>query len=128
MRKLAMNAAVFIFLTADPAHAEGAFDKWLTESAPECVPAADIEKVGKSIPLSDGQFQFARAIFVAIPPMSKSLPAGDRGVIVGASDGTAMIGIVDDDKICARFLAPDFVLKMLNDIKAGNVTHAGKPL
>jgi hypothetical protein len=108
--------------------AETVFQPFLNPDSPDCVSMADVAKVGKVIDLSPEQFQFARALYVAVPPMSKTLPAGDHGVIAGASDGSAMIALVDGDKACARFLAPDFVLRMLNDIKAGKVTHAGAPL
>jgi hypothetical protein len=106
----------------------GAFDKWLTPDSPECVPVADIKAVGSAIDLTQDQFRFVQALYIAIPPTSRKLPPGDRGIIVGASDGTAMVALVDDDKTCARFLAPDFVIQMLNDVKAGKVEHMGKPL
>lgn len=106
---------------------KSAFDRFLTADGPGCVKLDVIAKVGKVIDLSRDQFQFVRALYVAIPPVSKTIPPGDRAVISGAADGTAMVSIVDGKQVCARFLAPDFVLQMLNDIAAKKVTHAGDP-
>jgi hypothetical protein len=92
-----------------------------------CEKMADIAKVGTLVPLSDGQFQFVRALYVALPPMSKTFPPGDHAVIAGGSDGTAMVAIVDGNQTCAMFQAPPFVIQMLNDIKSGKFTHVGKP-
>lgn len=103
------------------------FDPFLDPGSVACVPMADVAKVGKVVDLSPEQFQFARALYVALPPVSHKFPPGDHAVIAGASDGTAMVALVDGDKSCARFLVPDFVLQMLNDIKAGKFAHAGDP-
>jgi hypothetical protein len=103
------------------------FQPFLNESSAECVPVDAVKKLGAAAPLSQEQFRFAQAMYAAIPPMSKTLPPGDSAVLVGASDGTAILLFVDGDRSCARFLAPNFVLQMLNDIKAGKIEHAGDP-
>jgi hypothetical protein len=130
MKTVALAVAVSLAFGGSASAAERdatVFEPFLTEDSAKCVSMADVAKVGKLIDLSLEQFQFARAFYVAIPPVSKKFPPGDRAVIAGASDGTAMVAIVDADKSCARFLAPNFVLQMLNDIKAGKVEHAGDP-
>jgi hypothetical protein len=96
----------------------GAFDKWLATDSPECVPVADIAKVDgvKIVELTPAQFQFTRALYVGIPPVSQSLPPGDSA-IKASVDGTVMLAIVMGDKTCARFLAPDFIQKMIDEIE-----------
>ena len=54
-----------------------------------CVPVKDIGSVSRVIRLSSDQFQFVRALYVAIPPVSRSLPPGDSAVI--RSDDLAQI-------------------------------------
>jgi hypothetical protein len=106
-------------------NADTVFQSFLTPDSAQCVSLADVAKVGKVVDLSPDQFQFVRALYVAIPPFSRKFPPGDRAVVVGASDGTAMLALVDEGKACARFLAPDFVLKMLRDIPAFFIDFLG---
>ena len=96
----------------------GAFDQWLTKESAECAPIADIAKVDgvKIIALTQGQFQFTRALYVGIPPVSRSLPPGDSAIEAIVGD-EALLAIVAGDKTCARFLAPDFIQKMLGEIE-----------
>jgi hypothetical protein len=58
------------------------------------------------------QFQFVRAHYVAIPPVSRTLPPGDQAVMA-RSGGAVMLAIVADGQAYARFLAPDFIQAML---------------
>ena len=72
------------------------------------------------IKLTPEQFQFTRALYVAIPPISKTLPVGDRAVIA-KDGGKAMIALISGDKestqTCARFMAPDFIQDMLDKVR-----------
>ena len=43
------------------------FDKWLDPGAPECVLVSSIQSVSKVTDLTAEQFQFVRALYVAIP-------------------------------------------------------------
>ena len=90
----------------------GVFDKWLSPDAPECVPVAAIKSVSTLTDLTPEQFQFVRALYVAIPPVSRKLPPGDHAVMA-SSGGAVMVALVADGKACARFLAPDFIQTML---------------
>jgi hypothetical protein len=96
----------------------GVFDKWLKPDAPECVPVSDIGSVSHVTMLTPNQFQFVRALYVAIPPISRQLPPGD-GAVVAIADGKAMLALVGDGQSCARFLAPDFILSMLVQVGKG---------
>ena len=102
----------------------GAFDKWLSPDAPACVP---VSAVATLTDLTPEQFQFVRALYIAIPPVSRELPPGDSAVVASA-DGKAMIALVAGDQACARFLAPDFVLSMLVQVGKGEVGMIGEPI
>jgi hypothetical protein len=96
----------------------GVFGQWLKPDAPECVPVSDIGSVSRLTKLTPEQFQFVRALYIAIPPISRQLPPGDSAV-VAIADGRAMIALVADGESCARFLAPDFILSMLDQVGRG---------
>jgi hypothetical protein len=96
----------------------GVFGQWLKPDAPECVPVSDIGSVSRLTKLTPEQFQFVRALYIAIPPISRQLPPGDSAV-VAIADGKAMIALVADGESCARFLAPDFILSMLDQVGRG---------
>jgi len=103
----------------------GVFSQWLTADAPECVPISQIGSVSQVTKLSAEQFQFVRALYIAIPPVSRQLPPGDSAVVASAS-GKAMIALIADGQACARFLAPDFVLSMLVEVGRGEVGMIGQ--
>ena len=105
----------------------GVFEKWLNPASPACVSVAEIEKVSKVIKLTPEQFQFVRALYVAIPPMSRELPPGDHA-IVATSEGLSMLALVDGAQTCARFLEPDFLRKMLDDVATGESPKVGQGL
>src|SRR5690348_8948638 len=105
----------------------GVFSQWLKPDAPECVPVAKISSVSHLTKLSSQQFQFVRALYVAIPPISRQLPPGDSAVVASA-DGKAMVALVADGKACARFLAPDFILSMLVQVGKGENGTIGDPI
>ena len=105
----------------------GVFSHWLTPDAPECVPVSQIGSVSQVTRLTAEQFQFVRALYVAIPPISRQLPPGDSAVVASAG-GKAMIALVADGQACARFLAPDFVLSMLVEVGKGEVGMIGQPI
>lgn len=96
----------------------GPFDKWLNKSAPTCVPVADFKSVGQTVQLTQDQFEFVRALYVAIPPMSTTLPPGDHAVLATAKN-QVMLALVGDNVSCARFLAPGFLVAMLIEVGAG---------
>jgi len=105
----------------------GAFDKWLSPDAPECVPVSAIKSAATVTELTPEQFQFARALYIAVPPISRKLPPGDHA-IMASSGGAAMVALVVDDQACARFLAPDFVKTMLVEVGQGMTVEPGTPL
>ena len=105
----------------------GVFDKWLNPDAPECVPVSAFKSVSTVTDLTPEQFQFARALYVAIPPVSRELPPGDHAVMA-SSGGAAMVALVANGQSCARFLAPDFIKTMLIQVGRGVTVAAGTPI
>jgi hypothetical protein len=105
----------------------GVFDQWLKPNAPECVPVSDIASVSHLTKLTPEQFQFVRALYIAIPPVSRELPPGDSAIVASA-DGKSMVALVADGKTCARFLAPNFILSMLAQVGKGENGTIGEPI
>lgn len=114
-------------LLAFSANADGVFDKWLNQDAPQCVPVSEFKTVSKVTELTPAQFQFVRALYVALPPVSRKLPPGDRAVMAQAGDAV-MLALVDGVQACARFLAPDFIQSMLTEVGQGENEHVGLPV
>jgi len=113
--------------TQDDGQEAGVFSQWLTADAPECVAVSQIASVSHVTRLTPEQFQFVRALYVAIPPISRQLPPGDSAVVASA-DGKYMVALVSGGQACARFLAPDFILTMLVQVGKGEVGMIGQPI
>jgi len=71
----------------------GVFDKWLKPNAPECVRVSDIASVSRLTKLTPEQFQFVRALYIAIPPVSRELPPGDSAIVAIAEGKRAALSI-----------------------------------
>jgi hypothetical protein len=134
MRTLPKIFAALAFLSsAAPVFADGAtagvFEEWLSDDQPECIPLAEVDKAADgSIPLNGDQFQFVRALFVAIPPISGELPAGDHAALfLNGANKAVMVGIMDGDWVCARFAAPDFLVNLIIKVGKGEIARAGRP-
>ena len=131
MRTLPKILAALAFLSSPAlAFAEaGAFAEWLSGDQPECIPLGAVTKVADgSIPLNGDQFQFVRALFVAIPPVSDQLPPGDRAALfLDGANKAVMVGIIDGDWVCARFTAPDSLVNLIIQVGKGEVVRAGRP-
>ena len=112
--------AALAFLSSPvPALAEaGAFADWLSGGQPECIPLGEVNKAADgSVPLDGNQFQFVRALFVAIPPVSDELPPGDRAALfVDSANKAVMVGIIDREWVCARFAAPDSLVNLIIEV------------
>ena len=91
------------------------------------MPVSQIGSVSRLTKLTPEQFQFVRALYVAIPPVSRELPPGDSAVVATAN-GKSMIALVAGGQACARFLAPDFVLSMLAEVGRSDVGMIGQPI
>ncbi len=134
MRSLPKFLAALAFLSsAAPAFADsakaGVFAEWLSGDQPECIPLAEVDKAADgSVSLNGNQFQFVRALFVAIPPISGELPAGDHAAMfLDGANKAVMVGIMDGDWVCARFAAPDFLVNLIIKVGKGEIARAGRP-
>jgi hypothetical protein len=131
MRTLPKILAALAFLSSPAlAFAEaGAFAEWLSGDQPECIPLGAVTKAADgSVPLNGDQFQFVRALFVAIPPVSDDLPPGDRAALfLDGANKAVMVGIIDRDWVCARFTAPDSLVNLIIEVGKGEVVRAGQP-
>jgi hypothetical protein len=105
----------------------GVFDQWLSQGAPECVSVSAFKSVSTVTDLTAEQFQFVRALYVAIPPVSRKLPPGDHA-IMASSGGAVMLALVADGEACGRFLAPDFIQAMVTQVGQGMTVGQGTPL
>jgi hypothetical protein len=126
--RAAVAAGCLVLSTQAFADAEdaGVFDKWLGQTVPECVPIS-AKSVSTVTDLTPEQFEFVRALYVALPPVSRTLPPGDHAVM--ASSGAAvMLALVADGQACGRFLAPDFIKTMLMQVGEGKTVLLGTPL
>jgi hypothetical protein len=127
-------------LLACAAHAQqppDAFTALVSESAPQCVPMAVIKQIADNVDeLDANQFQFVRALYIAIPPLSPELPPGDKAWMATSGD-RHMLGLSGDvlgagggsvNATCARFMAPKPIVDMLNEVGEGAIGGQGKPL
>ena len=73
------------------------------------------------------QFEFVRALYVAPPPVSRTLPPGDHAVMASSGDAI-MLALVADGQACGRFLAPDFIKTMLMQVGDGKAVLLRTPL
>jgi hypothetical protein len=122
-----VQTAQVVNTSPDYAQEAGVFSQWLDPHAPQCVAVSQIGSVSHLTKLTPEQFQFVRAFYVAIPPISRALPPGDSAVIASAS-GRSMIALISGGEACARFLAPDFILSMLTQVGTGETVAAGDPI
>jgi hypothetical protein len=122
-----VQTAQVVTVAPDYRQEAGVFSQWLSPDAPQCIAVSKISSVSHVTKLTPEQFQFVRALYIAIPPMSRQLPPGDSAVVASA-DGLSMIALVSGGETCARFLAPDFVLSMLNQVGKGENETAGEAI
>ena len=126
-------SALALLSSAAPAIADnvkaGVFAEWLSGDQTECIPFAEVNKAAYgSVALNSDQFQFVRALFVAIPPVSGELPAGDHAALfLDGANKAVMVGIMDGDLVCARFAAPDFPVNLIIEVGKGEIVHVGRP-
>lgn len=103
----------------------GVFEPFLTNSGPECINVADVEKVAADAkPVKETTFRFIQALYMAIPPISRTLPPGDKAELATDKDGKIIALITDGPKSCARFLVPPFLAAAIMEVELGKTTHS----
>ena len=152
MKALAPLCLVATLAVGGPALAaedEGvnALDQFLTDAS-QCVPLSAIRKTGAQVvTLMPEQFQFVRALYVIIPPVSHELPPGEiaiqatlgdrvmMAIVVGggpqppnAYGYSSLVATPSGAQSCARFRAPPFIVKMIEDVATHTTMPLGEPL
>jgi hypothetical protein len=106
------------------------FAPFLNQDSPACVLVSIIEHVAKEFrPVKAETFRFIEAFYVAIPPISRELPPGNRAELATDAQGNVLAFITDGLQSCARFLAPPFLAKMIDQVESGrSQPHSGKDM
>ena len=89
-----------------------------------CKPLADelalIEQAhGTTAPLDKPALDFARGIYVGLPPASTNLPQGDAALWVAVGD-RRMILFVDGSQVCGAFAVPPGLYRMFGELAQGS--------
>jgi len=132
MMRIAAAVAALAISSAAQAQDANVFDQWLNPSSATCIPLEAIKKANvEAIQLTPRQFEFVRALYIAIPPTSHHLPPGDRAFEFRAN-GKVMLGLVIGAgkmaETCARLPAPDFIIRMLDEVATGETAGFGDGL
>jgi hypothetical protein len=94
-----------------------------------CVRMDDVRAVGATVQLTPDQFQFVRAFYMAVPPVSHELPPGDKAFLAKGPEGVAVFGLFDDGgEVCAVFEATDWVQRLVDQVGRGETGKRGQPL
>ena len=94
-----------------------------------CVRIDDVRTVGATVQLTPDQFQFVRAFYMAVPPVSHELPPGDKAFIAKGPEGVAVRGLYDDvGEVYAVFEATDWLERVVDEVGRGESGMRGQPL
>jgi len=94
-----------------------------------CVRIDEVRAVGATIQLTPEQFQFVRAFYMAVPPVSHELPPGDKAFLARGPEGVAVLGLFDDGgEVCAVFEATDWLQRLVDEVGRGETGKRGQPL
>ncbi|MGD0565648.1 MAG: hypothetical protein ABSA66_21515 [Roseiarcus sp.] len=83
---------------------------------------------GDFVALTNDQFQFVRGLFVMAPDTPASLPPGDHAEMSLRPDGSASIIFVDGDRACAPIKLGPEAIRIVMQVGAGDLVHAGRGL
>jgi hypothetical protein len=128
-----MLAALAAASLCGPALAAG-MPKTLAElfaplSSGVCVGIDDVRSVGATVELTPEQFQFVRAFWMAIPPVSRELPPGDKAFLAKDPSGMAILGLFDDGgQVCAVFPATNWIERVVDEVGRGETGRLGQAM
>ena len=85
---------------------------------------------GKAAWLTEGQFNFARALYIATPPIFWNMPKGDKAVMLDnpGGDGADVVLFIDGEMSCEEMQLGGQTRKLIDDVGAGKITHVGDGL
>ena len=93
-----------------------------------CVKIDDVRALGATVQLTPDQFQFVRAFYMAVPPISHELPPGDKAFLAVGPEGVAVLGLFDDGgQVCAVFEATDWLERLVDEVGRGGTGKRGEP-
>ena len=94
-----------------------------------CVKIDDVRSIGATVQLTPEQFQFVRAFYMAVPPISRELPPGDKAFLAKGPEGAAILGLYDEGgEVCAVFEATDWLERVVDQVGRGETGRRGEPL
>ncbi len=93
-----------------------------------CIAVKKVRAATSFVQLTPEQFQFVRAFWMAIPPLSRELPPGDKAFRARDRDGDTVFGLYDDDQICSIVPAPDWLQHIIDEVGTGDVGKRGSDL
>ena len=73
---------------------------------------------GATAPLGQREMDFARGVYVGLPPASTHLPQGDAALWVTVGD-RRMILFVDGQQVCGAFAVPPGLHRMFGELAQG---------
>lgn len=86
-------------------------------------------KQGSWITVTTDQWEFLRGVYVLNPNTPPGLPPGDRAVLAQVEgDGGGIIFFIDGDLACTPMVIPAMLVKMLREVDADAIPHAGDGL
>ena len=95
----------------------------------DCVKIDDVRSIGATVQLTPEQFQFVRAFWMAIPPVSRELPPGSNAFLAKDVVGNAALGLVDDDgQVCAVLKAEDWMERLVDQVGLGETGKRGQAM
>jgi len=84
---------------------------------------------GEAFYLTDGQLQFARALFITTPPVVWQFPMGDKAFLIPAGEeGHDVVIFLDTATSCERLILGEGASRLLDDVRRGVTMHAGDGL
>lgn len=94
-----------------------------------CVRINDVRAISATVQLTPEQFQFVRALWIAMPPVSRDLPPGSKAFLAKDATGDAVFGLVDDDgEICAVFKSEDWMERLVDQVGLGETGKRGQAM
>ena len=127
---LAALVATSLFATASARDRQPSLQELFAPfSQGACVRMDDVRAVGATVQLTPDQFQFVRAFYMAVPPVSRELPPGDKAFLARGPEGVAVLGLFDDGgEVCAVFEATDWLQRLVDQVGRGETGKRGQPL
>lgn len=126
-RMLLAGAMALALFGAAPGRAENSFETLFAPlSKGGCVAMSDVRSAGAVVELAPELFQFVRAFYMEIPPVSHQFPPGDKAFYAKDASGVGVFGLFDGDgHVCAVFQSTDWLEKLIDEVGRGDSGQVG---